>query len=289
MDLAFVGSRRFAGHLGNTCAGVVIAAPEIAAQVPESSIAIVAHNAQVLFAACCAALYPNALQPWVTGAGTPPRLERDVRVGANVSIGPDTEIGAGTVIGANAVIGAGVTIGRNCVIGANCTIEFSHLGNEVVILPGARIGVSGFGYLPHEGNIRPVLQMGRTILQDRVEIGANTVVDRGALGDTVIGEGTKIGNLVVIAHNCRLGRNCMIVGFSGFAGSVVLEDNVTIAGGGGLAGHITLGAGTTVLASSWVAKSFPPNSTLIGAPAQDAKTAWAEWAVLRRMARGLLK
>jgi UDP-3-O-[3-hydroxymyristoyl] glucosamine N-acyltransferase len=131
----------------------------------------------------------------------------------------------------------------------------------------------------------PVPQLGRTILQDRVEIGANTVVDRGALGDTVIGEGTKIGNMVVIAHNCRIGRNCMVVGFTGFAGSVVLEDNVTIAGGGGLAGHITLGAGTKVMAASWVGKSFPPGSTLIGTPAQDAKAAWEEWAILRRVAR----
>jgi UDP-3-O-[3-hydroxymyristoyl] glucosamine N-acyltransferase len=119
-----------------------------------------------------------------------------------------------------------------------------------------------------------------------VEIGANTVVDRGALGDTVIGEGTKIGNLVVIAHNCRIGRNCMIVGFTGFAGSVVLEDNVTIAGGGGLAGHITIGAGTTVLASSWVAKSFPPNSKIVGAPAQPVEQAWRMWSTLQRLTRG---
>lgn len=286
-DIAFATSSGFADALGTTRAGVVLAAPDLLKGVPATSLGLGCDKAQIVFSEISTALYPNALQAWVTDGGPAPRLEEGVRLGANVSIGADVDIGSGSVIGANSVIGPGVSIGRDSVIGANCTIEYTYIGNEAVVMPGARLGVSGFGYLPDgQGGLVPIPQLGRTILQDRVEIGANTVVDRGALGDTVIGEGTKIGNLVVIAHNCRIGRNCMVVGFTGFAGSVVLEDNVTIAGGGGLAGHITIGAGTTVLASSWVAKSFPPNSKIIGAPAQPVEQAWRMWSTMQRLARG---
>jgi UDP-3-O-[3-hydroxymyristoyl] glucosamine N-acyltransferase len=288
-DIVFVNSRDFAAALGETRAGVVIAAPDLVSVIPERMTRLASPHSQIVFSQVSSALFPNALQPWVTGIGPAPQLEEGVTIGANVSLGPGVEIGAGSVVGPNSVIGPGVSIGRNSVIGANCTVEFSYIGNDVVILPGARIGMSGFGYLPHRSDLVPVPQLGRAILQDRVEIGANTVVDRGALGDTVIGEGTKIGNLVVVAHNCRIGRNCMVVGFTGFAGSVVLEDNVTIAGGGGLAGHITLGTGTTVLAASWVAKSFPANSRIVGSPAMDAMEAWTLWATVQRMAKDYRK
>lgn len=285
-DICFASSEDFADLLECSAAGVVLHAPALGDRVPASATAIPSEIGQIAFARLSRILYPEAIQAAVTGAGPAPRIEEHVLVGANAVIAPGVEIGAGSVIGANTVIGPGVTIGRNCSIGPNCTIEFSHLGNDVVVLPGARLGVSGFGYLPIDGKIVPVPQLGRTIVQDRVEIGANSVIDRGALGDTVIGEGTKIGNLVVIAHNCRIGRNCMLVGFVGLAGSVTLEDNVTMAGGGGTAGHITLGAGTVVLAAAWVSKSFPAGSRIGGAPAQDVKAWWGELAALRRIAKG---
>lgn len=288
-DMVFAASSRFAAALSRTEAGVAIVSAELAPKVPAGCAAVVTDTPHVLFARLSTLLYPDPLQPWASPGGAPARLEHGVQLGDNVSIGGDVDIGTGTVIGANSVIGPGVAIGRNCMIGANCTIECSYLGDNVVLLPGARVGVSGFGYLPADGALLPVPQLGRAIIQDRVEIGANTVVDRGALGDTVIGEGTKIGNLVVIAHNCRIGRNCMVVGFAGFAGSVVLEDNVIVAGGGGFAGHITLGAGTFVMAAAWVSKSFPAGSKIGGAPAQDVKSYWNELATLRRLAKGARK
>ena len=284
-DIVFLAKDGFADAVGSTAAGVILHAAEHAASVPKTATGIPCDAAQIVFSQLGAVLYPDAVQPWVTGIGTAPALEEGVKLGNNVSLGVGVEIGSGSVIGANSTIGPGVSIGRDCVIGSNCSIEFTQMGDGCVVLPGARLGTSGFGYLPHEGKLVPVPQLGRTILQDRVEIGANSVIDRGALGDTVIGEGTKIGNLVVIAHNCKIGRNCMLIGFIGLAGSVTLEDNVIMAGGGGTAGHITLGAGTTVLAAAWVSKSWPAGSRIGGAPAQDVQSYWAELAALRRLGK----
>ena len=134
------------------------------------------------------------------------------------------------MIGANTVIGAGVAIGRDCVIGANCSIDCAYLGNRVVLHPGARIGTEGFGWLDFTRSNRKIPQLGRVILQDDVEVGANSTIDRGALGDTVIGEGTKIDNLVQIGHNCRIGRNCLLAAFVGLSGSTIVEDGVMIMG-----------------------------------------------------------
>lgn len=284
-DISFLAKDGFVDAVGATAAGVILHAAEHTGRIPQTALGIPCEATQIVFSELSAALYPDALQPWATGIGASPALEEGVSLGSNVSLGPGVEIGAGTVIGANSTIGPGVSIGRDCVIGSNCSIEFTQMGDGCVILPGARLGTSGFGYLPYDGRLVPVPQLGRTILQDRVEIGANSVIDRGALGDTVIGEGTKIGNLVVIAHNCKIGRNCMLIGFIGLAGSVTLEDNVIMAGGGGTAGHITLGVGTTVLAAAWVSKSWPAGSRIGGAPASDVKTYWAELAALRRLGR----
>jgi UDP-3-O-[3-hydroxymyristoyl] glucosamine N-acyltransferase len=202
-----------------------------------------------------------------------------------VVLGPGVEIGRGTVIGANAVIGAGVTIGRNCVIGSNVSIECAHIGNNVVLHAGARIGSEGFGWLDQGRSNRKIPQLGRVILQDRVEIGANSAVDRGALGDTVVGEGTKIDNLVQVGHNCRIGRNCLVAGMSGLAGSTVLEDSVMLGARATTSGHLTIGRGSILAAGSAITKSFPAGSRLAGFPAQDIKNWRREVATIRRLSR----
>ena len=144
-------------------------------------------------------------------------------------IGPRAEIGAATVIGPGAVIGPDVRIGRDCAIGANASITHALIGDRVIIHAGARIGQDGFGYLPGPGGHRKVPQLGRVIVQDDVEIGANTTIDRGASRDTVIGEGTKIDNLVQIAHNVTIGRHCLLAGQVGISGSVTVGDYVMMA------------------------------------------------------------
>lgn len=284
--IALAAHKNYLEDLRNTSAGVVIVLPALREAVPVTSIGIIDEQPHELFADILDALYPASTRGGVGGlaAGTaPPLLEEDVRLGPNVVLGDGVEIGRGTTIGANTVIGPGVAIGRNCTIGNSVTIDCAFLGSDVVVHPGARIGTEGFGWLDLARSNRKIPQLGRVIVQDGVEIGANTTIDRGALGDTVIGEGTKIDNLVQIGHNCRIGRYCLIAAQSGLSGSTVLEDGVLMAGGTGTGGHLTIGAGSIVYGRAGVSKSWPAGSKLFGAPARDIKEYWREAAFLRRM------
>ncbi|WP_332690169.1 UDP-3-O-(3-hydroxymyristoyl)glucosamine N-acyltransferase [Devosia sp.] len=295
LDLAGAGDLALAAHpsyveeLRATSAGAVIVLPALREMVPGRSMAIVSDKPHQLFADMLDLLYPSNTRS-IIAAGRDdlgaPVFERDVLIGSNVVIGPGVEIGRGTVVGANTVIGAGVTIGRNCTIAANCTIDCAHIGNEVVIHSGVRIGTEGFGWLDFGQSNRKVPQLGRVLVQDRVEIGANSTVDRGALGDTMIGEGTKIDNLVQIGHNCKIGRNCLIAAMSGLSGSTVVGDGVLMGGGVGTSGHLTIGAGSVVHGRAAVTKNWPPGSKLAGAPAQDIRDFWRELATMRKLSKG---
>lgn len=288
-ELALAAQSDYSEDLRNTAASAVLVTPALRDLVPAGCLAIVPDKPHPLFAAILDHLYPDDTRA-VLAAGREdlpePLIERDVTLGANVVIGRGVEIGRGTVIGANTVIGAGVTIGRNCVIAGNCSIDCAHLGNEVVLHAGVRIGTEGFGWLDHGRTNRKVPQLGRVLIQDRVEIGANSTIDRGALGDTMIGEGTKIDNLVQIGHNCRIGRNCLIAAMSGLAGSTIVEDSVLMGGGSGTAGHMTIGRGSVVHGRAAVTKDWPAGSKLAGAPAQDIRDFWREIATMRKLSKG---
>lgn len=230
------------------CASVIEAFAKIAALFyPEHETDIRASNA---------AIDPSA------------KLEDGVVIARGAVIGAGAEIGAATRIGANAVIGRGVTIGRGCEIGANATIVFAHVGDYVVVQPGAVIGGSGFRFFSNRSGHIKVPQLGRVIVQDHVEIGANTTIDRGALSDTVIGEGTKIDNLVQIGHNSRVGRHCILVAQTGLAGSVTLGDSVVLGGMIGIAQHVTIGAGAQVAGKSGVTNSLEGGRIYAGFPAR---------------------
>ncbi|MDP1729826.1 MAG: UDP-3-O-(3-hydroxymyristoyl)glucosamine N-acyltransferase [Devosia sp.] len=297
-ELAFAGPghislaahKNYLEDLKSTSAGAVIVSAELREDVPASSVAVVVDRPHEVFADLLDQLYPGGTRGGIGGfhdtAATEPQFEPDVWLGANVVIGPGVEIGSGTVIGANTVIGAGVAIGRNCTIASNCTIDCAYLGSDVVLHAGVRVGCEGFGWLDFGRSNRKIPQLGRIIIQDGVEIGANSTVDRGALGDTVIGEGTKIDNLVQIGHNCRIGRYCLIAAQSGLSGSTVLEDGVLMGGGSGTGGHLTIGTGSVVYGRAGVSKSWPAGSKLFGAPARDIKEYWREAAMLRRMSKG---
>ncbi|WIY54297.1 UDP-3-O-(3-hydroxymyristoyl)glucosamine N-acyltransferase [Devosia sp. YIM 151766] len=288
-DVALAAQSSYAEILRRTNAGVVIVSPALRDLVPAGSIAVTAAKPHEVFAGILDVLYPSSTKSIIAGARDelgPPIYERDVILGANVVIGAGVEIGRGTVIGANSVIGAGVTIGRNCVIAANCTIDCAHLGNEVIIHSGVRIGTEGFGWLDLGQSNRKIPQLGRVIIQDRVEIGANSTIDRGALGDTVLGDGTKVDNLVQIGHNCRIGRNCLIAAMSGLSGSTIVGDGVLMGGGVGTSGHLTIGGGSVIHGRAAVTKDWPPGSKLAGAPAQDIRDFWRELAVLRKLSKG---
>lgn len=284
--IALAVHRDYLADLEATSAGAVIVSPALRDQVPPTSIAIVSPRAHELFVELLHRMYPadtRSVFARSLNADEEPYLEAGVRLGANVSIGANVEIGSGTIIGPNTSIGAGVAIGRDCIIGSNCSIDCAYLGNRVVLHPGARIGTEGFGWLDFTRTNRKIPQLGRAILQDGVEIGANSTVDRGALGDTVIGEGTKIDNLVQVGHNCNIGRNCLIAGQVGLSGSTIIGDGVMIGGGAGTAGHLTIGAGSVIYARAGVTKDVPPKSHYAGAPAEDARTWRRNLASIRRL------
>lgn len=290
-SIVLAAAKPYRDALRLTRAGVAVVSPELSADVPEGTFAIVDTRPHLLFASILERLYPGntravQLRSLQTDDAAEILIERDVSIGANVVIGPGAEIGRGTIIGANTVIGAGVAIGRDCIIGPNCTIECAYLGNGVVFQAGVRVGQEGFGWLYHGRSNRKIPQLGRVIIQDRVEIGANSTVDRGALGDTVVGEGSKIDNLVQIGHNCRIGRMCLIAAKAGLAGGTILGDGVLLGGGAGLAGHLSIGDGSVVYAGAGVTKSWPAGSKIIGAPARDVREFWKEAAVLRRLIKG---
>lgn len=281
--------RDYALDMAHSRAGVLIVHPDLRSQAPPGAVLVIADAPHEIFADFLDLLYPLNTLGGMAGSTAEDRsllIEPTARIGENVVIGKGVEIGEGTVIGPNTVIGNGVAIGRHSIIGANCTIECAYLGDRVVIHSGVRIGTEGFGWLDHGRSNRKIPQLGRAIIQDRVEIGANSTVDRGALGDTVIGDGTKIDNLVQIGHNCRIGRNCLIAGQSGLSGSTILGDGVMLGGGVGTVGHLTIGSGSVVVGRAVVTKSLAPGSRVAGYPAQDIRGWRREIGVLRRLAKG---
>jgi UDP-3-O-[3-hydroxymyristoyl] glucosamine N-acyltransferase len=287
--VALAGQSRYREALRATGAGVVLVSTELRDAVPDGVLALTVKHPHLVFVGIIEQLYPQDTRKVfeaTLASGPAPLLESDVQIGPGVVIGPGVEIGRGSFIGPNSVIGAGVTIGRNAIIGANCSVECAYLGNNVVLHSGARIGSEGFGWLDHGRSNRKIPQLGRVILQDRVEIGANTAVDRGALGDTVVGEGTKIDNLVQVGHNCRVGRNCLIAGSSTLAGSTVVEDSVIMGVAVQTTGHLTIGAGSILLARSVVTKDVGRGGRVGGFPAQDVGAWRREIATLRLLSKG---
>lgn len=291
-EIGFAADRRYRDALAGSAAAAVVATPALADDVPDGTVVVVDENAYDTFIDIVETLYPDAgdggaRQAAAATAGVDPsaRLEPGVAVGPGAVIAAGCEIGEGTVIGPNAVLGPGVAIGRDSVIGAGASLEYTLAGDRVVVQAGARIGNSSFGFLPRPTGLRKIPQLGRAIVQDDVQIGANTVVDRGTLADTVIGEGTKIGNLVQIAHNCRIGRRCMIVGATAFAGSVTVGDHVIFGGAVKVVGFVHIGDGTIIQADTLVTKSCPPKSRLAGIPGRDVRQWRRDQAAFARLGR----
>jgi UDP-3-O-[3-hydroxymyristoyl] glucosamine N-acyltransferase len=194
-------------------------------------------------------------------------------------------IGAGAVIGAHAVIGPDVHIGRGSTIGANASVSHALIGDRVIIHPGARIGQDGFGFAMGPRGHLKAPQVGRVIIQNDVEIGANTTIDRGANRDTIIGEGTKIDNLVQIGHNVTIGRHCVIVSQVGVSGSTDIGDFVAIGGQAGLTGHLRIGAGAQIAAKAGVMNDVPAGQRWGGAPALPIREYFRQVAALGKLAQ----
>lgn len=272
-------------------AGLCLITPNVRRMTaPAGMVLLETASVQLAFAAITRLFYPEYSQAqWRQAEAISPaaRIASGVAIAPGAVIGPGAEIGDGTRIGPGVVIGPGVAIGRHCEIGANATISHAYVGDRVVILPGAHIGQPGFGFTANGAGYLKMPQLGRVIIQDDCEIGSATTIDRGALGDTVIGEGSKIDNLVQIAHNCQIGRHCVIAGQAGLAGSVVLEDGVVLAGQVGLGDHTRVGAGARLGARAGTGSRIflPGGIDYGGAPAKPVREWAREIHAVTRLAR----
>ena len=295
-DLTFIDNRKYLGQLGSTRAAACLVQPGFLDRVPTDTAALSTRTPYHGFARALLLFYPTSVHPLVApeGAGSidggrisrSAQIEDGARIEPGAVIGAEARIGRGTIIAAGAVIGYRCTIGRDCFIGPTTTVTHALIGDRVTLHAGVRIGQDGFGFAMGPNGHLKVPQIGRVIIQDDVEIGANTCVDRGALKDTIIGEGTKIDNLVQIAHNVVIGRHCVIVGQVAIAGSSVLGDFVVMGGQSGVAGHLTIGAGTQIAGASHVKDNLLPRSKVVGTPAKPLREWMKEQLTVRRLARG---
>jgi UDP-3-O-[3-hydroxymyristoyl] glucosamine N-acyltransferase len=294
--LSFFDNLKYADQLASSKAGACLVSPRFEGSVPAHITVLRSPQPFRAFVQVARAFHRDSLRPgsWVGNEGIAPsaivdptaHLEDGVIVDPLAVIGPNVEIGAGTVVGAGAVIGPGVRIGRDCNVGARTVIQCALIGNNVLIHPGCSIGQDGYGFVffGAEGHLK-VPQTGRVLIQNDVEIGAGTTIDRGSLRDTVIGEGTKIDNQVQIGHNVTIGRRCLLAAQIGLAGSLTIGDNVALGAKVGINNHLKIGDGAQVTAMSAVKDDIPPGGRWGGHFAKPTKQWFREIVAVERLVR----
>ena len=291
-DVSFLDNKKYLPELAEIRAGAVIVHPSLRARVPAGCVALPTREPYLSWGAVTALFHPvPPVNPGVhPSAHVDPSavIDPTAEIGPGVVIGARVEIGPGCRVGALSVISDGVVLGAQCRIGQHCTISHAMFGKRIVLLPGVRIGQDGFGFATTMTPTGPrhvgVPQLGRVVIEDDVEIGANSTIDRGSAQDTVIGAGTRIDNLVQIGHNVRIGRGCVIIAQVGISGSTVLEDFVVLAGQVGVAGHLRIGRGARVAGQAGVISNLAGGTDYMGMPAQPAKAFLRQVALLKRLA-----
>lgn len=291
-DLSFVASARYLPYLDRSRAAAVLCTEEFAAAPGGPTTRIVVVDPYAALLAVVPVLYPESRRApgvhrtAVIGPGA--RWEGAVTIGPQAVLGRDVRLGADVEIGAGCVLGDGVRIGAGSLLHPQVVCYAgTTIGARTIVHAGARLGSDGFGYVPGgpgQGH-RKIPHIGRCIVGDEVEIGANTTIDRGSVDDTVIGDGTKIDNLVQIGHNVRIGARCIIMAQVGVSGSTIIEDDCIIAGQAGLAGHFTVGRGARIAAQSGVDRHVPPGTTVFGYPARERREYLRTLAAMNRLAR----
>lgn len=272
-DITFLSNKKYKDDLKTSKAGACILDETVKALAPEGMNLLISKNPYKSYALIAQAFYPLR-----------DKDNRKTKFHEQALIHPTAKIGEAVKIGAFTVIGENVVIGDGTIIDSNVTITHAEIGQKCRIFPGVKIGQDGFGFaMDPAGQHVTVPQLGRVMVEDFVEIGANTTIDRGAGPDTVIGQGTRIDNLVQIGHNVKIGKNCVIIAQVGIAGSTVIEDYAVVAAQTGVAGHLTIGQGAQIGAKSGVVSDIPAGSKFIGTPAKPVRDFWQEQSILKRL------
>ena len=272
-DLTFLDSINYINEAKTTKASFCLTTDSLKTYLPKSCEPIIVKN--VLFELCkiTRKFYPSAdVDSLDTTLEIPEKNSySNVSFGANVLVGKNCKIGKNSSIGSNTIIEHDVTIGENCIVGSHIVLRNTVIGKSVIVQDGCKIGLKGFGFIPlKEKNLR-FPHIGRVILNDNVEIGANCTIDRGSIGDTVIGKNTFLDNQVHMAHNVKIGNNCMIAGQVGFAGSSIVGNNVSIGGQAGISGHLKIGNNVKIAGGSGVVKNISDGEIVMGYPAVALK------------------
>jgi len=287
--ISFISNKKYTKYLTTTKASAVIIGMDIDVEAIKGKTLLQVKNPYFAFSKVVKLLYPDKLlieegihSSAVIGEKTD--LGTDVSLGAHVVVGRGCAIGDRTALMPGVVVGDGAKIGADCKIYSNVSIrENVIIKNRVIIHNGTVIGSDGFGFAFEEGKYHKIPQIGTVVIEDDVEIGANTSIDRAALGQTVIARGTKIDNLIQIAHNCKIGEDCVVASQAGISGSTVIGNRVQIGGQAGFVGHISIGDGAIIAAQSGVTKSVENGKYIYGTPAEDYKKAFRIQAALRRL------
>lgn len=293
-DLSYMDNQKYLGALKSTNAGACLVSPRFSAFVPEKTFSFVTREPYLVYLKVLAVLYPKAAAPIsvydTTGISPKASIHGSAVIGHGVTIdpgavvGPRAVVGNFTCIGSNAVISPDVRIGDKCSIGANAVIAHAIVGNNVIIHPNASLGQDGFGFAPGAQGHTKMPQVGGVIIGDDVEIGANTAIDRGSSRNTIVGAGTKIDNLVQIAHNVTIGSHCLIAAQVGIAGSTTLGDFVAIGGQTGVAPHLFIGDGARIAGASGVTRNIPNGERWAGFPARSSRSFFRQYKILEKLA-----
>ncbi len=288
-QISFLDNKKYADAFSRSKAAACLLHPSMAGKAPAGMGLLLAPNPYRSYAQVAQLFYPQPVpEPWISPAAVvdpSAALGEGVRLEPGAVVGANARLGARCHIGPNAVIGAGVELGQDCMVGAGASLSHCIVGHRVNIYPGVRIGQDGFGFaMGPQGHLK-VPQLGRVLIEDDVEIGANCTIDRGAGPDTVIGAGCKIDNLVQIGHNVQLGRGCVLVAQSGVSGSTRLGDLVAVGGQAGITGHLHIGAGARIGGQSGVMRDVAPGETVGGSPAVSMTQWLRQSAVLGQLTR----
>lgn len=293
-DLSYMDNRKYLGALRSTNAGACLVSPRFSTFVPDKTVSFVTREPYLVYSKVLALLYPQATAPTsayeTRGVSLKASIHGSAVIGHGVTIdpgvviGPRVVIGDFTCIGSNAVICPDVKIGENCSIGANAVIAHAVIGNNVIVHPGASMGQDGFGFAPGARGHMKMPQVGGVVIGNSVEIGSNTTIDRGSSRNTIIGDGTKIDNLVQVAHNVTIGNHCLIAAQVGIAGSSTLGDFVAIGGQTGIAPHLSIGDGARIAGASGVTRNIPDGEHWAGFPARSSRSFFRQYKILERLA-----